>query len=107
MTKILDMTRPPAPCGSRCPHVVARAVTGVPDSAGFRGGMRDATSDAALNRSDAPLVKMNEVGFLKALGCYRELVDVEISRASEHGARWWSRRLVELYEEAGLVRLDK
>jgi len=69
--------------------------------------MRDATSDAALNRSDAPLVKMNEVGFLKALGCYRELVDVEISRASEHGARWWSRRLVELYEEAGLVRLDK
>lgn len=52
-------------------------------------------------------VKMNEVGFLKALGRYRERVDVEIGKASEHGARWWSRRLVEVCEEAGLVRLEK
>jgi len=107
VTKTLDMARPPGPCGGRCPHAVARHVTDVPDSAGFRRGMRDATSDAALNRGDAHLVKMNQVGSLKTLGCYRELVDVEISRASEHGARWWSRRLVELYEEAGLVRLDR
>lgn len=107
MTKVLDMACPLGPCGSRCPHVVARPVTDVPGSAGFRRGMRDATSAAALNRSDASLVKMNEVGFLKALSCYRELVDVEIGRASEHGARWWSRRLVQLYEEAGLVRLDE
>lgn len=52
-------------------------------------------------------VKTNEIGFLKALGRYRERVDVEIGKASEHGARWWSRRLVEVYEEAGLVRLEK
>jgi hypothetical protein len=52
-------------------------------------------------------VKLNEVGSLKALGRYRERVDVEISKASEHGARWWSRRLVEVCEEAGLVRLEK
>jgi len=51
--------------------------------------------------------RMNEIGFLKALGRYRERVDVEIGKASEHGARWWSRRLVEVYEEAGLVRLEK
>jgi hypothetical protein len=101
------MARPPGPCGGRCPHAVARHVTDVPDSAGFRRGMRDATSEAALNRGDAHLVKINQVGSLKALGCYRELVDLEISRASEHGARWWSRRLVELYEEAGLVRLGQ
>ena len=107
MTKMLEMARPSGPCGGRCLHAVARPVTDVPGSAGFRGGMRDATSDAALNRSDALLVEMNDVGFLKALGCYRELVDVEIGRASEHGARWWSRRLVEVSEEAGLVRLDK
>jgi hypothetical protein len=67
--------------------------------------MRDTTSDETLNRSDALLVKMN--GFSKALGPYRELVDLEIGRASEHGARWWSRRLVEVYEEAGLLRLDE
>jgi hypothetical protein len=107
VTKLLEMVRPPGPCGSRCPHVVARAVTDVPDSARFGRGTRDATSDPASNRSDALLVKMNEVGFLKAFGLYRERVHVEISKASEHGARWWSRRLVELYEEAGLVRLDK
>jgi hypothetical protein len=99
VTKMLDIARPSGPCGDRCPHVVARPVTDVRDSAGFRSGMRDATSDEAL------LVKMN--GFSKALGPYRELVDLEIGRASEHGARWWSRRLVEVYEEAGLLRLDE
>ena len=46
-------------------------------------------------------------GFLKGLHAYREMVDVEIGRASEGGARWWSRRLVEASAEAGLVRLDK
>jgi len=69
--------------------------------------MRGATDAAASNRGDAPLVKMSAVGFLKAFGLYRERVGVEIGNASEHGARWWSRRLVEVYEEAGLVRLDK
>lgn len=44
-------------------------------------------------------------GFLKGLHAYREMVGVEIRRASEGGARWWSRRLVEMSEEAGLVRL--
>ena len=107
MTKMLDMACHPGPCGSHCPHVVARPVTDVPGYAGFRRGMGEATSDPASNRSDAPRVKMNEVGFLKAIGLYRERVDVEIGKASEHGVRWWSRRLVELYEDAGLVRLDK
>jgi hypothetical protein len=107
MAKMLEMTRPPGSCDARCVHVVARRVTDVPDSAGFRGGMRGAMSDAASNRSDAPLVKMDEVGFLKVAGLYRRRVDVEIGKASEHGAHWWSRRLVQLYEEAGLVRLDK
>ena len=51
--------------------------------------------------------RINDVGFLESLGRYRERVDVEIGKASEHGARWWSRRLVEVYEEAGLVRLEK
>jgi hypothetical protein len=46
-------------------------------------------------------------GVSKALALYRKLVDLEIGRASEHGARWWTRRLVEAYEEAGLVHLDK
>ena len=48
-----------------------------------------------------------KVGLVKALGRYRERVDVEIAKASEHGARWWSRRLVEVYEEVGLVRLGR
>ena len=52
------------------------------------------------------LVKLNEGGFSKTFAIYPELVDFEIGRASENGARWWSRRLVEAYEEAGLVRLD-
>ena len=51
-------------------------------------------------------IQMNEVGFRKALGRYRERVDLEIGRASEYGARWWSRRLVEVYEKVGLLRLD-
>jgi hypothetical protein len=50
---------------------------------------------------------MNEAGLLKALGRYRKRVDAEIGKGSEQGARWWSRRLVEVCEEAGLVRLDK
>ena len=49
----------------------------------------------------------DEVGLKKALGRYRLRVGIEIAKASEHGARWWSRRLVELCEEAGLVRIDK
>jgi hypothetical protein len=69
--------------------------------------MRDATSDTTLNRSDAHPAEINAVGFLKVAGRYRERVDVEIGKASERGARWWSRRLVQLYEDAGLVRLDK
>jgi hypothetical protein len=106
VAKMLDRARTPSSCGTRCLHVVARRVTDVPDSAGFRGG-RDATSDAASNRRDAPLVKVKEVGFLRVVGRYRERVDVEIGKASERGARWWSRRLVQLYEDVGLVRLDK
>jgi hypothetical protein len=102
MAKMLEMASPPGPCGGVCPHVVARPVTDVSDSAGLRRGMRG----TALNRSDAPLVKMNEVGFLKALGRYRERVDLEIGNASEHGARWWSCRLVQVCEEAGWVSLD-
>ena len=51
-------------------------------------------------------VELNVVEFLKARR-YRERVDEEIGKASERGARWWSRRLVQLYEAAGLVRLDK
>jgi hypothetical protein len=55
----------------------------------------------------ARLAKLNKVGFFKALGRYRERVDLEIGKASEHGARWWSRRLVEVCQETGLVRLEK
>jgi len=106
VAKMLDMARPSSQCGTRWVQVVARRVTDVPDSAGFRGGMRDATSDAASNRSDALLVKMDEVRFLKVAGLYRRRVGVEIVKASERGARWWSRRLVQLYEDVGLVRLD-
>jgi hypothetical protein len=107
MTKMFDMGRSSGPCGDHSQHVVARPVTGVPDSAGFRRGTCDATSDSALNRSNAQPLKMNEVGFLKVAGRYRERVDIEIGKASERGARWWSRRLVQLYEDAGLVRFDK
>jgi hypothetical protein len=105
MTKTLDMAHPP--CGDRCARVVARPAPDVPDSTGFRRGVRDGTSGAASNRRRAPLVKMNVEGFLKASGRYRERVEVEIGKASERGARRWSRRLVRLYEDVGLVRLDK
>jgi hypothetical protein len=107
MTKMLDKAHPPGPCSGWCPDVVERAVTDIPDSAGFRRGIRDTPRDAAWDRGDALLLKMNEVGFLKVFGRYREQVDAEIGKASEGGARWWSRRLVQLYEDAGLVRLDK
>lgn len=53
------------------------------------------------------VVARSDTGVSKALALYRKLVDLEIGRASEHGARWWTRRLVEAYEEAGLVHLDK
>ena len=46
-------------------------------------------------------------GFFNGLNAYREMVDVEIGRASEYGARWWTRRLVDMSEQAGLVRLEK
>jgi hypothetical protein len=108
VTKMLDRTPHPDSCDCRRPHVVARPVTEARDSAGFGRGMRGWPSDAQVNRSDAPLVlKMTAIGFLNALGRYRDRVDVEIGKASERGARWWSRRLVQLYEEAGLVVLDK
>ena len=107
VTKMHDMAHPHGLCSGWCPDVVERALTGVPDSAGSRRETRDTTSDAALNRSDALLIKMTEAGYLKAFGRYREQVDVEIGNASARGARWWSRRLVQLYKDAGLVRLDK
>jgi hypothetical protein len=102
-----DMAHPHGLCSGWCPDVVARAVTEVPISAGLRREMRDSASDAALNRRDPLLIKMNEAGFLKAIGRYREQVDVEIGKGSERGARWWSRRLVQISEDAGLVRLEK
>jgi hypothetical protein len=53
-------------------------------------------------------VTAKEARFLEeALRRYRERVDVEIGKASERGARRWSRRLVEGYEKAGLVCLGK
>ncbi len=107
MAKMLDMTRPPDPCAGSCSPVVARPGTGVRDSAGFGPGIRAARSDDALNRRDSRPFKINEAGFLMVADRYRERVDVEIGKASERGARWWSRRLVQLYEGAGLVRLDK
>jgi len=81
MTKLLGRAHPhtPGPCSGWCPDAVAHALTD----------------------------KMKEAGLLKASDLYRWQVDVEIGKASERGARWWSRRLVQLYEDAGLVRLDK
>jgi len=55
---------------------------------------------------DARPADLNAVEFLTARR-YRERVDDEIRDRSDLGARWWSRRLVQLYEQAGLVRLDK
>ena len=94
MPKMLEMTCNAGPCGGRYTDGVTRPITAV------------ATPDATLNRSDATLLELFEAGVLKALGLYRKLIDVEIGRASEHGARWWSRRLVEMYEEAGFVHLE-
>ena len=48
------------------------------------------TSDAALNRRNAEPFKINGAGFLMVADRYRERVDVEIGKASERGARWWS-----------------
>jgi hypothetical protein len=107
VTKMLDMACSSGSCRGSCLRVVARAATDARDSAGLRTEVLDATNEASLNRGDASLAKMYEAGLLKTLGLYRELVGIEIGRASEYGARWWSRRLVDLSEEAGLVRLDK
>ena len=106
MTKMHDMAHPHGLCSGWCPDVVERVITDVA-SAALSRGTRDTTSDAASNHSDALLIKMTEAGYLKAFGRYRDQVDVEIGNASARGARWWSRRLVQLYEDAGLVRLDK
>ena len=103
--KMLDTACSPGSYGGVSPNGVTLPIN-VSGCAGFGVGVRDATSDVMLNRSDASLIKLFQAGVLKALGLYRELVDLEIRRASEHGARWWSHRLVEMCEEAGLVRLD-
>jgi len=66
--------------------------------------MLDMARPPASNRSEARPVELNAFEFLMALR-YRERIDEEIEKGSERGARWWSRRLVQLYEEAGLVRL--
>jgi hypothetical protein len=107
MTRMLDITRPPGQCGGSCARVFARPVTDAPSSGGPRTEVGETTSEATLNRNDASLVKMYEIGRLKTLSLYRERVDLEIARASEDGARWWSRRLVEWCEESGLVFLDR
>jgi hypothetical protein len=91
---MLEMACSSGSCGGSCPRV------------GLTTEVLDATNEAP-NRGNASLVKMYKVGLLKTLSLYRELVDIEIRRASEHGARWWSRRLVEMSEEVGLVRLDQ
>ena len=106
MTKMHDMAHPHGLCSGWCPDAVERAVTDAA-AAGFRRGMRGATSDAAPNRDEAPQFKRHEVGFLNLFSLCRERVDVEIARASARGARRWTRRLVRLYEDAGLVRFDK
>jgi hypothetical protein len=59
------------------------------------------------NGGNAVTIPLIAGGFFRGLHAYREMVDVEVRRASEHGARWWSRRLVEMCEEAGLLHLDK
>ena len=82
-------------------------VTQIVGAGGSSRTTGDATGDTPLNRSEAHLlVEMNEAEFMKEAGLYRERVDVEIGKGSEHAARWWSRRLIQLYEDAGWVRLD-
>jgi hypothetical protein len=82
MTKMTETACPSAPWGGSLANAVTRPLAAVRSSAG-------------LPNSAMPS------------DLYRKLVDLEIGRASEHGARWWSRRLVEVFEEAGLVRLDR
>jgi len=77
----------------------------------FDTGCSPGTSGGcSQNAATRPLAAIRSTaGFPAAMNApvlYRGLVKLEISRASEHGARWWSRRLVEAYEEAGLVHLD-
>jgi hypothetical protein len=64
-------------------------------------------SNPGAGRSSAVTRPLIVRGFFNGLNAYREMVDVEIGRASENGARWWSRRLVDMSEQAGLVRLEK
>ena len=99
--KMLDMARHAGLSPGRRGEVVGRPDADVRDSAGLGGGMRGATRDAASSPHEA-----HPLGPFMAHR-YRERVDFEIGKASEEGARWWSRRLVQLYEDAGLVRLDK
>jgi len=87
-----------------------KRLSGITKMVGAGGSSRNlgsATGDAALNRSEACLlVEMDEAEFLNVASRYRERVDVEIGKGSEHAARWWSRRLIQLYEDAGWVSLD-
>ena len=106
MTKTLNSACPRDSCCGRCSNAVTRPIAAVSGSAGLGAGARATAGDSTPHRSDASLVRKFEAGVLKTLGLYRELVGLEIGRASEYGARWWSRRLVEVSEEEGLVRLD-
>jgi len=76
------------------------AMTKVPEKAGH--GVPSG-SDIG-NAATIPLIAG---GFFRGLHAYREMVELEVRRASEGGARWWSRRLVEMCEEAGLLRLEE
>lgn len=67
-------------------------------------GHRARSGSDGCNGITLPLIARE---FLKGLHAYREMVDLEVRRASEGGARWWSRRLVEMSEEAGLVHFDE
>lgn len=107
MTKVVDVARPSGVCCGSCSRTAARPVAGVHGFTDLGGGLRGATSGAVLNRRGASSVRLFGAGLLKTLSLYREMVDIEIGRGSEHGARWWSRRLVRVSEEAGLVRLDE
>ena len=107
MAKMVDGTLPSGVCCGSCPRTAARPVAGVHAFTALGGGLRGAASGAALNRRGATSVRRFGAGLLKTLSLYREMVDIEIGKGSEHGARWWSRRLVQVSEEARLVRLDR
>lgn len=62
---------------------------------------------SGMDNSNAVTIPLIAGGFFKGLHAYREMVELEVRRASEWGARWWGRRLVEMCEEAGLLRLDE